>query len=115
MRKYLYFLDILVVIIFVAIGRHAHKHGETLAGLCSTAWPFLVGCVVGMALLAFRKAPYATLRSGAVQTIVTVTIGMVLRVCAGQGTAVAFIIVALCFLGLGFSFSRLALRNKRSA
>jgi membrane protein implicated in regulation of membrane protease activity len=30
----------------------------------------------------------------------TVAVGMVLRVVAGQGTAISFIIVALCFLGL---------------
>jgi FtsH-binding integral membrane protein len=30
----------------------------------------------------------------------TVALGMVLRVVAGQGTAVAFIVVALVFLGL---------------
>jgi hypothetical protein len=29
-----------------------------------------------------------------------VAVGMLLRVVAGQGTAVSFIIVALCFLGL---------------
>jgi hypothetical protein len=38
--------------------------------------------------------------SGAAAWLGTVAVGMVLRVLAGQGTAFAFIIVALAFLGL---------------
>jgi hypothetical protein len=34
-----------------------------------------------------------------VVTVTTVAVGMILRVWAGQGTAVAFVIVALVFLG----------------
>ena len=38
--------------------------------------------------------------SGAVVACAVVAVGMVARVLAGQGTAVAFIVVALGFLGL---------------
>ena len=40
-------LDVVAVLIFVAIGRASHDHGETLAGVASTAWPFLAGLGVG--------------------------------------------------------------------
>jgi FtsH-binding integral membrane protein len=38
--------------------------------------------------------------AGAGAWLGTVVLGMVLRVVAGQGTAVAFVVVALVFLGL---------------
>jgi len=92
--------DAAVVLIFVAIGRHTHHHGETFGGLFSTTWPFGVGLLVGWAgVLAARRCP-PSLASGVVIWLSTVAIGMVLRVAAGQGTAVAFIGVALGFLGL---------------
>jgi hypothetical protein len=92
--------DAAVVLIFVAIGRHTHHHGETFGGLFSTTWPFGVGLLVGWAgvLLANRRP--SAIPEGTAIWLSTVAIGMVLRVVAGQGTAVAFIAVALGFLGL---------------
>jgi hypothetical protein len=40
-------LDICCVLIFVIIGRASHTKGETLAGIASTAWPFLAGLGIG--------------------------------------------------------------------
>jgi hypothetical protein len=54
---------------------------------------------------------------GAVICLITVTVAMVLRVVAGQGTAVAFILVALCFLGalmLGWRMLLTRLTRRRS-
>lgn len=67
--------------------------------MASTAWPFLVGLAVGWCALGARRQPGTSLVDGLVVVVATVAVGMVLRVLAGQGTAVAFIIVALCFLG----------------
>ncbi len=92
-------VDVVVVLVFVGIGRHTHDHGLAPAGMASTAWPFLVGLAVGwLALLAFRRDP-TTIRSGALVCVATVAVGMILRVVAGQGTAFAFVLVALGFLG----------------
>jgi hypothetical protein len=93
-------IDVCCILLFVVIGRASHTKGEAVAGLASTAWPFLAGLAVGwLAVRAWRR-PAAIVPSGVAAWLGTVAVGMVLRVVAGQGTAVAFIIVALAFLGL---------------
>jgi hypothetical protein len=93
-------LDAGCVLVFVVIGRASHTKGESLAGIASTSWPFLAGLAVGwLATRAWRR-PRALVPAGAGAWIGTVMAGMILRVFAGQGTAFAFICVALAFLGL---------------
>ena len=87
------------MLVFVGIGRSVHAHGVSIGGLASTAWPFLSGLLVAWVALALAHRDAATLSSGAVICVVTVAVGMVLRVVSGQGTAFAFVLVALGFLG----------------
>ena len=93
-------LDICCVLIFVAIGRASHTKGETLAGVASTSWPFLCGLAVGWLAARGWRRPLALSPAGVTVWLCTVAVGMLLRVVAGQGTAVAFVGVALAFLGL---------------
>jgi len=97
-------LDCCCVLVFVVIGRASHTKGESLAGIASTAWPFLAGLAAGWlvtAALAGRPGrPYLLWPGGVGAWLGAVALGMVLRVVAGQGTAVAFVVVALVFLGL---------------
>ncbi|MDE3007683.1 MAG: DUF3054 domain-containing protein [Acidobacteriota bacterium] len=92
--------DLAVLVVFVAIGRSSHHHGLRVAGVISTLWPFVVGLAVAWVLLRRRRRRGDAPRDTALVVVVTVTLGMILRVVAGQGTAVAFIIVALAFLSL---------------
>ena len=93
-------LDVGCVLVFVIIGRDSHAKGESIGGIASTAWPFLCGLGAGwLAARAWRR-PLALLPAGVAAWLCTVALGMVLRVVSGQGTAVAFIFVALAFLGL---------------
>jgi Protein of unknown function (DUF3054) len=106
-------LDIACVLVFVIIGRASHTKGESLAGIASTAWPFLAGLGVGwLASRAWRR-PLAILPVGLVVWLSTVAIGMVARVISGQGTAAAFIAVALAFLALFLLGWRLLARLAR--
>ena len=93
-------LDVASVLVFVVIGRASHNHGETVPGVASTAWPFLAGLGVGWLVARVWRRPAVLVPSGLAAWLGTVAVGMVLRVVAGQGTAVSFVIVALCFLGL---------------
>ncbi|MGH3267318.1 MAG: DUF3054 domain-containing protein [Trebonia sp.] len=93
-------LDVCCVLIFVAIGRGSHTQGESLAGIASTSWPFLCGLAVGWAASRAWRRPLTLRPAGLAVWLCTVAVGMILRVVSGQGTAVAFIVVALAFLGL---------------
>jgi peptidoglycan/LPS O-acetylase OafA/YrhL len=93
-------LDCCCVLIFVVIGRANHTKGEAIAGIASTAWPFLAGMLAGWVAVRAWRRPMAVVSAGIGVWLGTVVAGMVLRVVSGQGTAFAFIIVALAFLGL---------------
>jgi peptidoglycan/LPS O-acetylase OafA/YrhL len=93
-------LDLCAVMAFVMIGRASHTEGETIAGIATTAWPFLSGLLIGWAAILARRRSPVLVGSGVGIWLVTVAAGMALRVVSGQGTAVTFVLVALVFLGL---------------
>src|ERR1700689_5392261 len=93
-------LDLCAVLAFVAIGRHTHHDGDSVAGLWQTAWPFLAGLAVGLAAVRSWRAPLAIVPSGLGAWLGAAGAGLGVRGLAGQGTAAAFIGVALAFLGL---------------
>jgi FtsH-binding integral membrane protein len=85
---------------FVVIGRASHAEGETLAGVVHTLWPFVAGLAAGWVVTRAWRRPRAVVPVGVGVWLGTVALGMVLRVVSGQGIAVAFVVVALAFLGL---------------
>ena len=94
---YAFFADLVLVVIFAVIGRASHNEGilgDAGVGLLATVWPFAVALVFAwLVTLAFRR-PLAVLRTGVPIWLITVAAGMLLRALSGQGTALAFIIVA---------------------
>ena len=93
-------LDCCCVLVFVIIGRASHTQGESLAGIASTAWPFLAGLAFGWLAARAWRQPVRLWPAGVGAWLGTVGLGMLFRVVSGQGTAPAFIGVALAFLGL---------------
>ena len=85
---------------FVIIGRASHADGESLGGIASTAWPFLAGLCGGWLVTRAWRRPSAVVPAGLGAWLGAAGLGMVLRVVAGQGTAAAFVAVALAVLGL---------------
>jgi Protein of unknown function (DUF3054) len=105
--------DCCCVLAFVIIGRASHADGLGLGGVASTAWPFLAGLGVGwLATRAWRR-PLTVSPAGLGAWLGAAGLGMVLRVVAGQGTAPAFVGVALAFLGLFLLGWRLVFRRFR--
>jgi DUF3054 family protein len=93
-------LDCCCVLLFVVIGRASHTKGESLAGIASTAWPFLAGLAAGWLAARTWRRPLRLWPGGVGAWLGAVALGMALRVVAGQGTAFSFVVVALVFLGL---------------
>ena len=91
--------DVACILAFVAIGRSSHDHGVTLTGVAATSWPFLAGAALGWVAGRAWRSPAAVVPVGVVVWFSCVGVGMALWVLAGQGTAVAFVVAALVFLG----------------
>lgn len=112
-------LDIVLVVVFAAIGRATHD-GDVLgplgSGLATTAWPFVAALLIGWLVTRAWRRPTAVVRTGLPVWAITVALGMVLRALSGQGVAVAFIIVATITLAvflLGWrGVARLAARRR---
>ena len=99
---------------FVVIGRASHHGGEGLAGIVSTAWPFLAGLAVGEVATRAWRRPAALAPTGVGVWLATVAFGQALRVVSGQGTDPVFVGVSALFLGLFLTGWRLvAARSRR--
>jgi hypothetical protein len=94
-------LDVLSVVVFAALGRATHD-GDVLGpagiGLAETSWPFLGALALGWGVSLAWRRPFAPVRVGIPVWIVTVVGGMLLRAVSGQGTQLAFVIVATIVL-----------------
>ncbi|OBB09422.1 hypothetical protein A5662_08645 [Mycobacteriaceae bacterium 1482268.1] len=86
--------DVAGVLVFCAIGRRSHAEGLTASGVAETAWPFLVGAVLGWLLSRGWRRPAALVPTGLAVWVCTVAVGMLLRKATSAGVAVSFVIVA---------------------
>ena len=87
-------IDIACVLMFCAVGRRSHDEGLNVAGIATTAWPFLSGTVLGwLASQAWRR-PTAVVPTGVVVWLCTVAVGMLLRKATSVGVAASFVVVA---------------------
>lgn len=93
-------IDAVLVVLFAVLGRASHGETLDMGGVAATSWPFLAGAAAGWgACLAWRR-PFSVGRTGVTVWIAAVVVGMLLRIVSGEGTAVAFIVVAFAVLGL---------------
>lgn len=86
--------DVIGVLVFCAVGRRSHGEGLNIAGLATTAWPFLTGTLIGwLASRAWRR-PTTVVPTGVVVWLCTVAVGMLLRKASSAGVAASFVLVA---------------------
>ncbi len=120
-------IDVVLVIVFCAIGRRSHDEAVT-AGLLRTVWPFATGLLIGwlLALIVAGRVRVparfdgggALWPTGVVVWLSTLIGGMVLRVISGQGTAFSFVVVATTALAvflLGWRAIRLLITRRTQA
>ena len=87
--------DIVLVVVFAAVGRASHEEGNPVVGALSTAWPFLVGTAVGWLVVRVLRGSWPLgVGPGITVWFATLVFGMLLRRVTGQGTAASFVVVA---------------------
>ncbi|BBZ10890.1 DUF3054 domain-containing protein [Mycobacterium branderi] len=87
-------VDVVCVLVFCGVGRRSHDEGLNLTGVATTAWPFLIGTILGWALSRGWRRPTAVVPTGVVVWISTVVVGMLLRKASSAGVAASFVVVA---------------------
>jgi Protein of unknown function (DUF3054) len=96
-------VDLVLVVVFAAIGRASHGEAVGVAGLATTAAPFAAGWLVGWLLVLVvplaRSRPVGLL-AGVLVWLPTVVVGMLLRVLIGAGVQTSFVVVATVVLGV---------------
>lgn len=111
-------IDVVLLLVFVLIGRRSHGEAASAAGILSTLWPFLAGLLAGwLVTLAWRR-PLAVLWSGIPIWLMTVAVGMLIRTSVGQGIELSFIVVATIVLGVflvGWRLVALPVARRRRA
>jgi Protein of unknown function (DUF3054) len=109
--------DVVLILVFAAIGRDAHQRAEDVAGVLATAWPFLAGAAASWLVLRAWRAPLALWPAGVGVWLGTVAVGMLLRAATGQTVVLPFVIVALVALAvflLGYRLLALAVNRFRT-
>lgn len=111
-------VDVICVLVFCAVGRRSHDEGINVAGIATTAWPFLSGTALGwLASRAWRR-PTALLPTGVVVWLCTVVGGMLLRKATSAGVAASFVVLTslvIAVLLLGWRAATCLASRRRSA
>lgn len=87
-------MDVVCVLLFSAVGRRSHDEGVNVAGIAATAWPFLIGTILGWLLACGWRRPTAVVPTGVVVWLCTIAVGMLLRKATSAGVAASFVVVA---------------------
>lgn len=101
MRSWFWVIDVLVVILFVVIGREDHGFASDFSDYVGVASPFLIG--LGLTIFAVRawRNPLDW-RTGTALALGTLLLGMLVRrFVFDSGTAQAFIVVSAAFFIAG--------------
>lgn len=111
--------DVVCVLAFATAGRSSHSHGVGVLGVLHTAWPYLVGALIGWVVARAWRSPVRLWPTTAIVWAGTWGVGMALRGVTGGGLAPSFLVVAAVVLGvllLGWRLlTRLVLRGTEPA
>lgn len=72
-------LDAVLVVVFSTLGRVAHSEELGVPQVWGTAWPFLVGLVVGWAIVLLTRRTATSVGSGVLLWASTLVVGMTIR------------------------------------
>ncbi|MEV7572587.1 DUF3054 domain-containing protein [Arthrobacter nitrophenolicus] len=109
--------DLVLILVFAAVGRDAHQRGDVFSGVLLTAWPFLAGAAAGWLAARAWRDPLSVRRSGLAVWLGSLVGGMLLRAVTGQTVVLPFVIVALLSLGVllvGYRLIIAGVRRRRT-
>jgi Protein of unknown function (DUF3054) len=112
--------DLLLIVVFAAIGRRSHDEGGALGGTLVVAAPFLIGYIISALVGRLDRDPRGV-RRGLAVAVGAVVLGLTLRgTLFDRGLAPAFVIVALItitalLVGWRLIAARIAPRGTRDA
>ena len=99
-------IDVLLIVLFALIGRSSHGETDSALALWTTAYPFLAGWAIGYVTSGAWARPLRAWPTGVVVWVLTVFVGLAIRVATGQGDVagnplpISFVIVATIVLGV---------------
>ncbi len=94
-------VDIVLVLVFAAVGRSSHAESGAVLGVLATAAPFLLGVAAGWGGVRWRSGAWpARVGHGVTVWLAAVVVGMLVRAVAGAGVAASFVVVATLVLGV---------------
>jgi hypothetical protein len=89
--------DAVLLAAFAAIGRRNHDEGDAVAGVVSTAWPFLAGWLVAAIAVGLLRRPLSLQRALAAWAIALPLALAARALSRGHAPPLSFAIVALAF------------------
>lgn len=92
--------DLLIVIVFVAIGLAQHGDPITTQNVFIVGWPFAVGALLGHLAIRSWRAPFALWPHGVFIWAITIAAAMVIRTLFGAGTELSFVLVSAGVTGV---------------
>jgi DUF3054 family protein len=108
-------IDVACVLVFCSVGRRSHDEGLNVAGIATTAWPFLSGTALGWLTSQAWRRPTAVYPTGVVVWLCTVAVGVLLRKATSAGVAASFVVVATSVTALLLVGWRVVARFTRRA
>lgn len=93
--------DLLVAVLFVAIGLVQHGTALTSQNLVLVGWPFALGVLLGHLAIRAWRAPFRIWPHGVFVWAITVATAMALRTVFAAGTEVSFVIVSAAVIAVG--------------
>ncbi|MBG0740201.1 DUF3054 domain-containing protein [Paeniglutamicibacter antarcticus] len=92
--------DLVLVLVFAAVGRASHAEQNPVLGAAATAWPFVAGLALGWLASRAWRAPLRLWPHGVAVWAITIAAGMVFRLLSGQSAQLPFVVVALIVLAV---------------
>lgn len=86
--------DLLIVLVFVAIGLVQHGDPLTSQNLFIVAWPFAVGALLGHLAIRSWRAPFDLWPQGVFIWAITIAGAMAIRALLGAGSELSFVLVS---------------------